>query len=210
MFQFLGSSCTPPHGHALRRHRGAILSGLFAVSLGCSAEPGTFIDQDASLRATPLAERAPLSQPESELGLGGSVGGLDLDCELAATPSGGSCEPTDDQSACQACVAARCCEEQAACNSLEPMNACAFGSTLLEGRAIEGGEVACMMECFADLASTGNLDGDESDIDACAASCGASECGTQPANLVSRELASCILGDTRGDQGCRLECGLSP
>ena len=149
------------------------------------------------------------AEPESVGGLGGSVSGLALDCVAARTPEGGNCTPTDQGSTCQSCVAARCCSEQTACNALQPMNSCAFGSTLFQGSAVTGGEIACVMECLADRTSRGTFSGQASDVDQCADQCAASECGSQRASTVTRDLAVCIVGDaTQGDPGCRSECGL--
>ncbi len=156
------------------------------------------------------SQREPHATDRGSLGIGGRVEGLTLDCSSEEQPSGGSCLPTDPENGCQACVAERCCAEQRACNSTEPMNACAFGSTLLSGRPIEGGEIACLMECLAMREEDGLLVGDDRDLQACSGECSASECGMGEASGVSQELASCILGGAHGGgSGCRDECGLN-
>ncbi len=186
-----------------------------ALLVGCTLEgpsAETHARPDAKLSSQEAAQEGAASLSEatpSSLGVGGHVEGFDLDCHLEEQPSGGTCEPQDESSACQACVASECCAEQAACNSLAPMNACAFGSTLFGGRSIEGGEIACLMECLTERSSREVLAGDPSDIEACSTVCAASECGSEQASSVSEELATCILGDARiGNPGCSAECGL--
>lgn len=166
--------------------------------------PTTHADPSAEIQ-----HQSPALDAESLTGWGGSVSRLALDCAAAHPPEGGMCTPTDPSSGCQACVAAQCCSEQAACNALEPMNSCAFGSTLFQGSAVSGGEIACVMECLAERAESGAFLGGPSDIEPCADQCAASECDNPQASAITVNLAACIVGDAaHGDPGCRSACGL--
>ncbi|HXS18306.1 MAG TPA: hypothetical protein VN764_14005, partial [Polyangiaceae bacterium] len=166
---------------------------------------------DQPLAATRAERSSAPTAPDALVGLGGSVSGLALDCAATRPPEGGNCTPTDPTSSCQSCVAARCCTEQAACNALQPMNSCAFGSTLFEGSAVSGGEIACVMECLAQRSSSGVLLGQPSDVVQCAGQCASSECGGERASDLTRDLALCIVGDSsQSEPGCRAECGLLP
>ncbi len=160
---------------------------------------------------TRAQQQLPHVEGESLGGWGGSVARLPLDCVAAHPPEGGTCAPTDATSTCQSCVATRCCSEQAACNALQPMNSCAFGSTLFQGSAVPGGEIGCVMECLANRSESGVFSGQPDDIEPCVDQCAASECGSQRASTITRDLAACIVGNApQGDAGCRNECGLLP
>lgn len=177
------------------------------ASAGPSAEPPSI---SAAQPGAAAEAQPPDESDRGALGMGG-VSGLALDCGGTQDPAGGSCEPTDPQSACQACVARSCCVEQTACNSVDPMNTCAFGSTLFDGRPIEGGEIGCLMECLTSRTSDGSFVDSETALALCSSRCAASECGAGRASSVSEALAACILGGTApGDDGCREPCGLTP
>lgn len=122
----------------------------------------------------------------------------------------GTCEPTEPNSACQACVKAKCCEEQTACNESFPDRACAFGSTLYDGRQVEGGEIACMLECLAGRTMLRKAASDTEDLRDCSAACAASECGDPRVSVPTAQLANCIVGSDTEAGGCSYECGLVP
>ncbi len=148
----------------------------------------------------------------NESGDGGAGGGPGLsviDCHPKDQIEGtaGSCLPMDPSNACQSCVQANCCAEQRACNATAPDSACSFGSTLFESRVVDGGEIACMMECFAAREEAGTFDGIEADISSCAAQCGASECQGVGIQAPTTALAECIVGINEGADGCLAECG---
>jgi len=180
-----------------------------AIASACSAPVST----DAPASTEPARSQLPSpfkAAPQDHApGFGGAVNRLDLACDGKGPFSGGTCVPADPNNTCQACVLAKCCEEQEACNSVNPMNSCAFGSILYDDRVVQGGEIACMMECLAERSSDGSLAGDASDLDACSSSCAASECDASHASAVTLALSACITGgldDAPG--GCRAECGL--
>lgn len=155
------------------------------------------------------ADDLKIANENHDPGFGGAVNGLDLNCGSQGPFSGGTCQPEDPTNTCQACVLVQCCAEQEACNSVGPMNSCAFGSILYEDRVIQGGEIACMMECLANRPSDGTLAGDQPDVDHCSISCAASECGADRASETTRLLSACIVGNAEtGQNGCRTECGL--
>lgn len=159
--------------------------------------------------SSPAAYDLPDDQETEGLTSGGGAGGAGpLACGPTAT-AGGSCEPADPTNLCQACVEVECCAEQRACNSTEPETTCAFGSTLFDGSPVEGGEIACMMECFAARSEEGVLGATEDDVNACAELCAASECGAERASAATTELAGCILG-VGAESGCAQQCGFLP
>lgn len=163
----------------------------------------------AACSSTPAAYDLPDDQDTAGVGGENGAGGAGaIDCSPLAT-AGGSCSPVDPTSLCQACVEVECCTEQQACNSTAPATACAFGSTLFDGSQVEGGEIACMMECFAARADEGILGPTEDDVSVCSASCAASECGAENASSATEDLAACILG-VGAQAGCAEQCGLLP
>jgi hypothetical protein len=170
------------------------------------------------LGATAIACSSPGlgSLPEDQLegDNGGAAGGPTqgaIDCHAEGVVEGtfGSCRAADSENDCQRCVQATCCTEQETCNATAPDSSCSYGSTLFESRVVEGGEIGCMMECFAARESAGELEGTESDITACSAQCGASECQGTAASAPTIALAECILGTNSDDGGCRAECGFA-
>jgi hypothetical protein len=146
---------------------------------------------------------------EADGGAGGGPGQSVIDChpqeQIEGTP--GSCLPVDPSNDCQSCVQASCCSEQQACNATAPDSACSFGSTLFESRVVEGGEIGCMMECFAARQEAGSFEGTGDDISSCAGQCGASECASAGVRAPTTALAECIVGIKEGSGGCLAECG---
>ena len=183
----------------------------FVISLaGCSSPVDTerLVEHDGH-STSQRADDLKLVNQDHAPGFGGAVNGLDLSCSGKGPFSGGSCQPEDPTNSCQACVLTQCCAEQEACNSVEPMNSCAFGSILYEDRVVQGGEIACMMECLAERSNDGTLVGDQSDVEVCSSSCAASQCGAERASDVTLALSACIVGNAEtGQNGCRAECGL--
>lgn len=174
--------------------------GLFAWS-GCAA-------QDDLLSPFRSSEDATASEADGGAG-GGAM--ITVDCSEAADAhrEAGSCDAGDQESPCQTCVQQTCCELQQQCYATSPETPCGFGSTLLSGQVVPGGEIGCMMACFDERLSRGELEGAATDVEACARLCGASECGTRPAAQSTQALAACILGTEPHPNGanCRAECG---
>src|SRR5690606_4740812 len=113
-----------------------------------------------------------------------------LDCQEDGTASGtpGSCEPSSEEGdpsyECERCVQELCCTEFAECNASGPTTSCRFGSTLLEGDAVEG-EFDCMLSCLRTL---DGAVGDQYDVDVCAGRCGAAECDADSAGAAAINL----------------------
>ncbi|GEM_PF-3276298 len=146
---------------------------------------------------------------DATTGTAGAAATTTIVCEafLDAERAPGSCEADDAQNACQVCVQSRCCAEQEACYATSPESICGFGSTLFAGHVVDGGEIACMLECFDSRRVEGTLNGQfELAQDSCASECSASECGAQTASERTRNLSACILGLNAGDDGCAAEC----
>jgi len=181
---------------------------LIALAAGCTTAVGDLNDEEDALE-----EQVPTDADGANLDSeadGGAGGGPTIVIECSdESPSGtsGTCEPADDSSECQQCVAAQCCEEQSSCNSSGPDSACGFGSTLYNGAPVDGGEIGCMMECFAEREESGTFSADIGDLESCAERCGASECGDGSASETTKGLASCIIGLKAGNPGCTAACG---
>lgn len=176
------------------------LAFLLGLAGACTTAIGDLNDEDA----------APPSAPEARTdgGAGGAEEQIVVECTDEA-PSGaaGSCEAVDPDNDCQTCVATHCCDEQSQCNASGPDAACSFGSTMLDGAAIDGGEIACMMECFVSRKAAGTFKSTAEDVTACEELCGASECGARGASATTTALASCIIGLKDSSDGCRASCG---
>jgi hypothetical protein len=135
-----------------------------------------------------------------------------LDCHENGKISGtlGDTSPVDDESdedyACQECAERLCSEELAKCYATGPDSVCLYGTTSLMD---DTGEVGCMLTCFLELEDDFTLL--EIDVEECASQCGATECTSQTASLVTQDLMRCFL-DTSGtdpeELGCVAECGL--
>jgi len=115
---------------------------LIALAAGCTTAVGDLNDEEDALE-----EQVPTDADGANLDSeadGGAGGGPTIVIECSdESPSGtsGTCEPADDSSECQQCVAAQCCEEQSSCNSSGPDSACGFGSTLYNGAPVDGGDL---------------------------------------------------------------------
>jgi len=109
-----------------------------------------------------------------------------------------ACAPAAVTDACNKCLQTKCCEEWKACNSTEPMSACAAGA-----KAGEPGQFDCMTKCFAD----GAMDAaNANDLLAecagkCTLQCDATDNGnpTQATN----DLVGCA---NDAETGCQTEC----
>jgi len=146
-------------------------------------------------------------------GAGGQAGTgtTTLDCQTGSQVQGSAyaCDGGFDSSACGLCLDQKCCDKGwSACNALKPDASCRYGSTMLNGSAVEG-EFDCMLLCLAT-----DYVGDQEQVDACAEQCGASECG-DALGKVAQDTAECLVGltstDANGDPdlaGCAAECGL--
>lgn len=184
-----------------------------SCSTACSQSSADVREDSSALRGQ--GARLDSGEEEDDVpamgGFGGAILGYSIDCAAHPPTAAGTCTPTDASSSCQACVARRCCDEQTACNSLQPMNSCAFGSTLFHGSAVEGGEIACVMECLAERSASGRSTSAPRDVEDCTGQCASSECRAPAVSAVTRALAECIVGDAEGnDAGCREECGFLP
>lgn len=178
----------------------------FLVLFGGCASDNVHSETEALLRVAPEVEVVAAAGAGSRARLESPL----IECDDAVPRRlPGTCEPTEPNSPCQACVQAKCCEEQTACNESFPDRACAFGSTLYDGRQVEGGEIACMLECLAgrtlrDAAS------EAENLRDCSAACAASECGDGGVSVPTAQLANCIAGSDTEAGGCSYECGLVP
>jgi hypothetical protein len=101
-----------------------------------------------------------------------------------------------------------CCSEFEACNAASPVTACRFGSTLLDGGAVEG-EFDCMLTCLRGL---DGAFGDSYDVETCAAECGSAECNADHAGPTATALISCMLGidNVESPLACQEACQMLP
>lgn len=183
------------------------LSLLVAFGAACSSEGlGKLPPEEYEQQEESSIVGAP---SEGGAGGGGAVKAVDCHADDSIEGTPGSCEAVDSENACQACVQERCCSEQSACNATAPDSVCSFGSTLFESRAVDGGEIGCMMECFASRSENGEFEGSENDIASCSSQCAASECSQNTIQAPSSALAACIIGSGENQPGCRTECGFT-
>lgn len=180
--------------------------GAACSSTGLGKLPPEEYEQDET---SPIVGAPDGGAPAGGAGGGGPVRAVDCHPEGMIEGNPGSCEAVDPDNSCQACVQERCCVEQSACNATAPDSVCSFGSTLFESRAVDGGEIGCMMECFASRDENGEFSASEDDLDACSSQCAASECSDSSIRPPSSALAACIIGVGQEYAGCRSECGFT-
>ena len=114
----------------------------------------------------------------------------------------GSCEPEDENDACQVCIQELCCEQYEACNAYEPFNVCGWGGP--DDWPSQGGEFLCYVDCInRNFDETGTEPNTVDLIDSqlendCIAECATPACENIP-GTATQDLAVCM-------RDCQPEC----
>lgn len=135
---------------------------------------------------------------------GGMAGNstAEIDCHPDGAVSGtlDTAEPDADDT-CTHCAWEKCNTQYGKCFATDPDSACG-------GVTGGDGELDCMFQCFFDRYDAEAFVGDATDIEECAAECGAhSACTGDEPSSVTQELALCLI-DIDADDNCLAECDL--
>jgi hypothetical protein len=144
--------------------------------------------------------------PAGEGGAAGAGGGSAMvedggGCEDLPPQSLPSCQLTNDENPCDACLKTRCCASWQACYGDEPRGACGYGA-----HQEDSGQLACMRSCYED--ANDGVQTLAEILDACAQTC------PQPCDVltdVTQAIVDCALngadGDAQsGDDDCLAVC----